>query len=72
MPCWLHEQKLRKFNSKDFASDERKLEIEIVNYSVSHKKMATMCNKIKGETAPYGNKFKFRIGDGKNFDIPAK
>ena len=38
LPCWLREQKLRKFNSKDFASDERKIENEIVNYSVSHKK----------------------------------
>ena len=30
--------KVCKFNSKDFASDERKIENEIVNYSVSHKK----------------------------------
>ena len=30
--------KVRKFNRKDFASDERKIENEIVNYSVSHKK----------------------------------
>ena len=31
-------KKLRKFNSKDFASDEREIENEIVNYSVSDKK----------------------------------
>ena len=54
MPCWLREQKLRKFNSKDFASDGRDIEKEIVKYSVSHKK-ATMCNRKEVETAPYGS-----------------
>ena len=33
MPCWLREQTLRKFSSKDLMSDERKVEIEIINYS---------------------------------------
>ena len=30
MPCWLREQRLRKFNSKDFTSDETKIEINII------------------------------------------
>ena len=54
LPCWLREQKLRQINSKDFASDDRKIENEIVNYSVSHKK-ATMCRRNEKKTAPYGN-----------------
>ena len=34
MPCWLRKQRLRKFNSKDFMSDESKIENEIINFSV--------------------------------------
>ena len=34
LPCWLREQRLRKFNSKDFMSDERGIENEIINCSV--------------------------------------
>ena len=38
LPCWLREQKLRKFNSKGFMSDKRKIENEIFNYSVIQKR----------------------------------
>ena len=31
--CWPREQLLRKFSSKDFMSDDKKLETEIFNYS---------------------------------------
>ena len=30
LPCWLREQRLRKFNSKDFTNDERKIENEMI------------------------------------------
>ena len=33
MPCRLCEQRLRKFKSKDFLSDERKTENKIINVS---------------------------------------
>ena len=33
VPCRPREQKLRKFRSKDFMSDEGKIENEIINYS---------------------------------------
>ena len=66
-PCWLREQKLREFNSKDFASDERKIENEIVNYSVSHKKRATICPKNQGKLhhMVVNSRLLARIGDGK-------
>ena len=34
LPCWLREQRLRKFNSKDFIGDEREIENEKIIYSV--------------------------------------
>ena len=34
LPCWLREQRLRKFNSMDFMSDGRKIENDVINYSV--------------------------------------
>ena len=45
LPCLLCEQKLRKFNSKDFASDERKIENEVVNCSVNQQKRNHMPSK---------------------------
>ena len=38
MPCRPREQRLRKFKSKDFMSDGRKIENEIINISVNRRK----------------------------------
>ena len=46
LPCWLREQRLRKFNSKDFMSHERKIAQEITKYSVNRGKQ------------PYANEMK--------------
>ena len=54
LPCWLREQRLRKFNTKDFMSDEKKIENEIIIYSVYRGKT----NAFKWnerETAQIGN-----------------
>ena len=46
LACWLREQRLRKFNSKDFTSDGRKMENEIINYS-EYKKEQNAFNQIE-------------------------
>ena len=38
MPCCLSEQRLRKLNKKEFMSNERKEENEIIKYSVNREK----------------------------------
>ena len=44
--CWLREQILRKFNSKDFMSDERKIEDETIKHSVNRGKQ-TKASELK-------------------------
>ena len=63
----LREQKLRKFNSKDFASDEKNIENEIVNYSVSHKKRQTCVIEKKGKLQHMvvNSRLRARTVDGK-------
>ena len=34
LPCWLREKRLRKFNSKDFTSDEKKIEKQIQLFTI--------------------------------------
>ena len=70
----LREQKVRKFNSKDFASDERKIEIEIVNYSVSHKKRQPCAieEKKRLHHMLVNWSLRARIEDGKKLNIPIK
>ena len=50
LPCRLHEQRLRKFNSKDFMSDERKIESEVINHSV-YQGEKTYANEVEGNGA---------------------
>ena len=59
--------KLREFNSNDFASDERKIENEIVNYSVSHRKKQPCAIKMKRKLHHMLGKshLRARIVDGK-------
>ena len=62
--------KLRKFNSKDFASDERKIEIEIVNYSVSLKKQPYAIEmKRKRHHMVTKSRIRARNGDGGEGEI---
>ena len=63
-----------KFISKDFASDERKIEIEIVNYSVSHKKKQLCAIEMKGKlhNMVVNLRLRARNGDGKKFNIYSK
>ena len=66
--------KLRKFKSKDFASDERKIENEIVKYSASHKKKQPCAVDMKKilHHMVVNSRFRDKIGDGKKFDIYSK
>ena len=45
VPCRPCEQRLRKFKSKDFMSDEGKIENEIINYSVN--RVEQICSSKK-------------------------
>ena len=46
LPCWLRKQRLRKINSKGFMSDQRKIESEIINYSINRGN-ETYANEMK-------------------------
>ena len=67
--CWLREERLRKFNSKDFMSDERKLENEIIGYSVNRGK-TNICHWIEKKTAQFGNwvmsSWAIKVGTGRS------
>ena len=52
--CRPHEQRLRKFKSKNFMSDERKIKNEIINYSVNRGEHICSSKKWK-RTAPIGD-----------------
>ena len=54
VPCRPRERRLRKFKTKDFMSDERKIENEIIKYSVNRGKQTCSSEKRK-RTAHIGN-----------------
>ena len=66
MPCWLREQKLRKFNSKDFASDERKIENESQLFRQPQKKQLYAIEmKRKLHHMVVNSRLRARTGAGK-------
>ena len=64
LPCSLREDRLRKFNSKDFMSDERKKEDKLIKYSVSQKKqLDAIEKKRKWHHMVTKSRFRARNGD---------
>ena len=63
MPWWLREQRLPKFNSKDFMSDEMKMEKELVWYSV-YKRNWIAFNQIEIQMDVYDNWVTIAVREG--------